>query len=29
MIVPSLIEIGPAVLKKKIFKNRQFIFTIS
>ena len=27
--VPSLIEIGQVVLKKKIFKNRQSIFTIS
>ena len=27
--VPSLVEIGPVVLEKKIFKFRQFIFTIS
>ena len=27
--VPSLAEIGPVVLEKKIFKFRQFIFTIS
>ena len=27
--VPSLVEIGPVVLEKKIFKFRQCIFTIS
>ena len=27
--VPSLVEIGPAVLEKKIFKFRQCIFAIS
>ena len=27
--VPNLVEIGPAVLEKKIFKFRQYIFAIS
>ena len=29
MLVPSLVEIGPMVLKKKIFKLRQCNFAIS
>ena len=28
-IVPSLVEIGPMVMEKKIFKFRQYIFDIS
>ena len=27
--MPSLVEIGPVVLEKKIFKSCQFIFIIS
>ena len=29
LIVPSLVEIGPVVLEKKMFKFRQCIFIIS
>ena len=27
--MPSLVEIGPVILKKKIFKFRQFVIAIS